>query len=284
MSSLTAVERRYLEKLLDMGGGYVLDYTNATFAEFFDRFDVSIHGPQYTAVGTSKAKKLRAFWTREADGLVGAVLRAMLDDYEAGCILEGREKEAELLEECREIAARLSGTASDKTDSRAARFLTKEFPVPEITSLSLDPQMSAIIENRLDELRRVFEAGAFLAVVIICGSVLEGLLLGVAQAQPERFNRSPASPKSRDGKVRRFQRWSLAQLIDVACREGVLDPDVREFSHGLRNFRNYIHPYEQRAEGFKPDEDTAKVCYQVLLAALADLRRLGGDARLGDQE
>ncbi|MDE2943429.1 MAG: hypothetical protein OXT63_04385 [Gemmatimonadota bacterium] len=277
MSNLTAVERRYLEKLLRMDGGYVLDYTNATFAEFFDRFDVPIHDPQYTAFGTSKAKKLRAFWAREADGLVGAVLHALLDDYEAECILEGREKEVVLLEKCREIAARLSGRVSDKATSRAAMFLTKEFPVPEIASLSLDPQMSAIIENRLDELRRVFDAGAFLAVVIISGSVLEGLLLGVAQAQPERFNRSPASPKSRDGKVRRFQRWSLAQLIDVACREGVLDPDVREFSHGLRNFRNYIHPYEQRAEGFKPDEDTAKVCYQVLLAALADLRRLGGD-------
>ena len=284
MSSLTAVERRYLEKMLGMGSGYVLDYTNATFAEFFDRFDVPIHDPQYTTVGTSKAKKLRAFWAQEEDELVGDVLRAMLDDYEAECILEGREKETELLERCREIAARLSETVSDQPASRAADFLTKEFPVPEITSLTLDPRMSAIIESRLDELRRVFDAGAFLAVVIICGSVLEGLLLGVAQAQPERFNRSSASPKSGGGKVKRFQRWSLAQLIDVACREGVLDPDVREFSHGLRNFRNYIHPYEQQAEGFEPDEDTARVCYQVLLAALADLRRLEEDARRGDRE
>ena len=35
MSSLTDVEKRYLEKILNMGDGYVLDYSNATFEEFF---------------------------------------------------------------------------------------------------------------------------------------------------------------------------------------------------------------------------------------------------------
>ena len=35
MSGLTDVEKRYLEKILNMGGGYVLDYSDATFEEFF---------------------------------------------------------------------------------------------------------------------------------------------------------------------------------------------------------------------------------------------------------
>jgi hypothetical protein len=46
---------------------------------------------------------------------------------------------------------------------------------------------------------------------------------------------------------------------------------VKKFSHGLREFRNYIHPYEQMVSGFAPDEHTAKVCFQVLKAALASL-------------
>ena len=52
---------------------------------------------------------------------------------------------------------------------------------------------------------------------------------------------------------------------------GLLKPDVQKFSHGLRDFRNYIHPYEQLTSGFTPDEHTAKVCLQVLKAALADM-------------
>ena len=62
MSSLTAIEKRYLEKMLDMGGGYVLDFTDATFAEFFNQYNVDIHSEQYWTYGRcvlgTKAKNL----------------------------------------------------------------------------------------------------------------------------------------------------------------------------------------------------------------------------------
>ncbi len=61
MSGLTAVEKRYLEKILDMSSGYVLDFTDATFAEFFNRYNVNIHGNQFQTYGTSKAKKCARF-------------------------------------------------------------------------------------------------------------------------------------------------------------------------------------------------------------------------------
>jgi hypothetical protein len=57
----------------------------------------------------------------------------------------------------------------------------------------------------------------------------------------------------------------------VACEIDILKPDVQKFSHGLRDFRNYIHPYEQMRSGFTPDEHTAKLCFQVLKAALASV-------------
>lgn len=37
MSSLTNSEKRRLEKHLNMGGGYVLDFENRTYEEFFAR-------------------------------------------------------------------------------------------------------------------------------------------------------------------------------------------------------------------------------------------------------
>ena len=83
------------------------------------------------------------------------------------------------------------------------------------------------------------------------------------------FNSARASPKTPDGKVRQFQDWTLSHFIDVASEIGVIKLDVQKFSHGLRDFRNYIHPYQQVISGFTPDEHTAKVCLQVLKAALA---------------
>ena len=96
-------------------------------------------------------------------------------------------------------------------------------------------------------------------------------MLGAAQSNPAGFNRANASPKSDDGTVRKFPDWTLASFIDVACEIGVLKPDVKKFSHGLRDYRNYIHPYEEMVSGFTPDEHTAKVCFQVLKAALASV-------------
>lgn len=272
MSSLTDIEKRYLEKLLGMQSGYVLDYSDATFGEFFNRHKIDIHGSKYQTYGTSKAKKMRTFWEREPDALVGNVLSEMLDSYEADCDLNNREADASVLEKSRGIVARLSGKpVPAKPAQTIDDFLHREFTVPNIQKLPIETQAVAIIENRLGEARTAMGAGAYLSVIFLCGSVLEAVLLGAAQKEPSRFNRASSSPKAVDGGVKRFHEWSLAQFIDVSCEIGLLKPDVKKFSHGLRDFRNYIHPYEQMASGFTPDEHTAKVCFQVLKAALASV-------------
>ena len=272
MSSLTEIEKRYLEKLLGMQSGYVLDYSDATFSEFFSRHRVNIHSQKYQTYGTSKAKKMRAFWEQEPDALVGKALGEMLDAYEADCDLNRRDIEASVLERSRDIVTRLSGgVASIKPAQTVDDFLHSEFSIPNIQKLPIEAMAMPIVESRLNEARKAMGAGAYLSTILLCGSVLEAVLLGAAQKEPARFNRASASPKAVDGSVKRFHEWSLAQFIDVACEAGLLKPDVKKFSHGLRDFRNYIHPYEQMLSGFSPDEHTAKVCFQVLKAALASV-------------
>jgi len=271
MSTLTDIDKRYLEKLLGMQNGYVLDYSDATFGEFFSRHKIDIHGRKYQTYGTSKAKKMRAFWEQESDAVVARVLSEMLDSYAADCDLNGREVDSGVLAKCREIVARLSGKPQPSKGETDESFLDKEFTIPNIHKLPVEAQVATIIESRLTEARKVLSAGAHLSVIFLCGSVLEGVLLGVAQKNPEKFNRSSASAKYPDGKVKPLHEWSLAQFIDTACDIQLLKLDVKKFSHGLRDFRNYIHPYEQMVSGFTPDEHTAKVCFQVLKAALASL-------------
>lgn len=272
MSSLTDIDKRYLEKLLGMQSGYVLDFSDATFGEFFNRHSVDIHATKYQTYGTSKAKKLRAFWEREPDGIVGSVLSELLDSYEADCDLNNRPRDAAVLDKARGVVSRLTGkSAPAKPAQTVDDFLHREFTVPNVHNLPIEAQAVPIVKGRLDEARTALGAGAHLSVIFLCGSVLEAVLLGAAQKEPARFNRAAASPKNADGSVRRFHEWSLAQFIDVACEVGLLKPDVKKFSHGLRDFRNYIHPYEQMVSGFAPDEHTAKVCFQVLKAALASV-------------
>ena len=269
MSSLDFSEKLHVEKVLDMSGGFVLNFSDATFEAFFKRHGVNIHANQYQTYGTSKAKKMRAFWERESDSLVGRVLSEFLDYYEAQCESGSLERDSVSLGRSREAAARLCGGAFDHHSRSDDGFLSEEFEIPNIRRLPVAFAVSEIVEDRVKEAQLCLSSGAYLSVIFQCGSVLEAVLLGAAHNAPERFNRSSKSPK-KSGRVKPFQDWKLSEFIDVAQDLGLLKPDVQKFSHGLRDFRNYIHPYEQMASGFKPDEHTAKVCFQVLKAALAD--------------
>jgi len=53
---------RLLDGIFGMGSGYVLDFSNKTFAEFFtEELGINIDDPRYAAEGTSKGKRLRYF-------------------------------------------------------------------------------------------------------------------------------------------------------------------------------------------------------------------------------
>lgn len=273
MSSLLDQDKRYLEELFKMDTGFVLDFKDASYGAFFRQYGVDIHGDKYQTHGTSKAKKLRAFWEQEPDPLVGRVLSGLLNSYETYCELNDEEEiNVSALGKARAIVGRLMGKppASIPAESEAD-FLDREFDIPNIQDPPVVTHAVPIIEARLAEARVVLKAGASLSVIFLCGSVLEAVLLGAAQDSPAIFNQAKATPKAKNGSPRRFHEWSLAQLIDVACEVGVLKPDIQKFSHGLRDYRNYIHPYEEMASGFTPDGHTAKVCFQVLKAALASV-------------
>lgn len=273
MSSLTDIEKRYVERVLGMSGGYVLDFTDATFDTLFKRHQRDIHHGPYQTYGSSKAKKLRAFWEVEPDAIVGSVLSELLDTYEADCDLNRREVDGAALAKARAIVARLLGRAAPPPPAvqTATEFLSCHFAAPNIQRLPIEQQVVPIIESRLAEADKALAAGAYLSVIFLCGSVLEAVLLGAAQKEPTRFNQASASPRNQDASVRKFHEWTLAQFIDVACEIGILKPDVKKFGHGLREFRNYIHPYAQMVSGFTPDHHTATLCVHVLKAALASV-------------
>jgi hypothetical protein len=63
-------------------------------------------------------------------------------------------------------------------------------------------------------------------------------------------------------------------LIDVAYELELIGLDIKKYANSLRDFRNYIHPYQQMCEKFSPDNHTAKISLQVLLAAIAELSGL----------
>jgi len=270
MRSLKDAERCHFEKLLEMRGGFVLDYGDEAFGDLFSQHGVSIHEPKYS--GKSRAKKLRVFWKLEPDLLVGTVMSEILDSYETDRRLNNKELDAELLKKSRRIVDRLLRQPDESCPAAdEEKFLAHDFRAPSLDKIPIEPQFIPVIKSRLKEVEIVIKNGAHLSAIFLCGSILEAILLGAAQQSPEKFNRASASLTGHDKNTISLHEWSLDRLINVASELNILKPDVTKFSHGLRHFRNYIHPYQQLRSGFTPDEHTAKLCFQVLKAAMASL-------------
>ena len=105
MSDLTRIEKLKLERLLQMGGGYVLDFSNRTFAEFvLESTGRDIYDAKYDHGSGSKGNRLRGFWTRETNHVVGKLTTDFLEYCRTPTGDPDRKK---LFEECRRIAARL---------------------------------------------------------------------------------------------------------------------------------------------------------------------------------
>ncbi len=76
MSNLTISEKRKLEIILRMRGGYVLNFSNHSMAElFFDSVQIDIYDEKYNNKSSgSKANRLRSFWEQEPSHIVGKLL------------------------------------------------------------------------------------------------------------------------------------------------------------------------------------------------------------------
>ncbi len=149
-------------------------------------------------------------------------------------------------------------------------FLNREFAKISLDGLGLAGTITEVLTARISEIKACLSAKTHLSVIFLTGSSLEGILLGTALSIPKQFNMAKTAPK-KDDKVKQFHEWTLSNLIDTSHELGLIKDDVKKFSHALRDFRNYIHPYEQVSSKFYPSEHTAQICWQVLKAAIHQL-------------
>ena len=109
MSDLTTIEKRKIERALAMGSGYVLNFSNRTFAEFFlDGFGIDIYNAKYDYGSGSKANRMRAFWEHESNYLVGRALDLLFSEWNE---FRGYGAPDEPPEECLRIVRRLKESA-----------------------------------------------------------------------------------------------------------------------------------------------------------------------------
>lgn len=88
---------RFIDELFRMEGGYVLDFSNKTFAEFFsDELNVNIDDKSYFEEGASKGKRMR-FFLKKADQ--ATVLKTINALWEYRLLFDARVSRAETIKD-----------------------------------------------------------------------------------------------------------------------------------------------------------------------------------------
>ncbi len=160
------------------------------------------------------------------------------------------------------------------TKAALKKFLKHEFEIPNLKTLPIAPKFAAMLEKGFNETRVALEAGCYLSVFLLCGSVLESVFLGLAEKNPERFNEAASSKNKTNGnKTEQFRQWGLKDFIDATVKIGFITDETGMLGDFLRHCRNYIHPYKEASFGDEPDKESAELCFQYLQLAIVSIAK-----------
>ena len=84
MGNIRSIDMMFLDDIFEMGSGYVLNFSDRTFAQFFaEELNIDIDEPKYAQQGSSKAKRLRFFLQTVEKPAVVRTLNALWEYREA---------------------------------------------------------------------------------------------------------------------------------------------------------------------------------------------------------
>ncbi len=151
MASLRFREKNHLEEFLEMGSGYVLNFSDRTFADFFRDFDVEIDDIRYLEGHSgSKANRMRSFWALTDDRLVGDVLQELIE------YAESYRPGHPLVDRCRAIVNRLQATQPQPAKAQSVSAPTEQRVQQIVSERPIEIFFSYAHEDEslMDEIRR----------------------------------------------------------------------------------------------------------------------------------
>ncbi|WP_374682859.1 restriction endonuclease [Accumulibacter sp.] len=137
MPNIRTIDMMFLDDLFEMGGGYVLNFSNPTFSRFFaDELNVDIDDPMYAEQGGSKGKRLRWFLQKVNVPTVVRTLKALWEYREA---IRQRDGKPETVQNAQGRLLSLINRLEGKPDAQPAGQAPKAaFDRPKLLALRND--------------------------------------------------------------------------------------------------------------------------------------------------
>jgi hypothetical protein len=155
VEQLRPVELKLIDELFGMSSGYVLDFTNSAFADFFRReVGIDVYDNAYGVYGGSKGKHLRAFVTIGQPRAIARALTALPEYHETDRLARA---EAETVVNARQrlnaIVERLGGASLASYEPATDDVETKSQGAPR--AFRADEAMLQRLEARFFTLHEI---------------------------------------------------------------------------------------------------------------------------------
>lgn len=106
--------------------------------------------------------------------------------------------------------------------------------------------------------------------------MVEGLLTWTLSRREEEALKSRSATKDRQGQAKPLAEWNLSNLIEVAVELQLMGRTAKQAYWALKDFRNFIHPYNLLRQSARPDPALAM---SSIAAVLEIVRILRGNIR-----
>jgi hypothetical protein len=129
-------------------------------------------------------------------------------------------------------------------------------------SFIADKKLRNLIEKDWEEINAIFNVNAWKSCVLLCGSILEGILINELKRNQPIANQEYQRLKNRNAPV--LDRWDLVDLVEISNRLQLFPKGTIHLNHAIREFRNLVHPGKQLREHIEVTEEQAVIAFNTI--------------------
>jgi hypothetical protein len=165
------------------------------------------------------------------------------------------------------------------TDKEKTEYLKREFNYTrrklgkKLKKICGDQeQLRAILLRDICDAVRCYAHGLWKPAVILCGGALEGILSEPILRQPDAIRDAAylkAYPQTKQAK--KMENYRLCHYLDVAAELKVIRETTAKLGHGVRDYRNYIHPLTEIEEKQEITDNDARIACTLVFKILEEV-------------
>jgi tetratricopeptide (TPR) repeat protein len=139
-----------------------------------------------------------------------------------------------------------------------------------------NPDLGLSLRRDLREAAVAQATESYKSTLVLCGGIVEALLVDHISRRRNNGVKALAVLRKRHGEGKRsgddhVDKWTLSTLIDVAFELKLIGQQVYHWSHGLRGYRNLVHPSVELRGEVTVSKESAIVAWQVVRLLIQEL-------------